>query len=218
MLERSAQAPQHWRQEFTEAAVRDFVLKTSPDVVLFQELPRMVPFVETHGMIKANPETHSGNLAVLVKQELLATEPSHVTIKGCAVLVTFGDLTIANVHLEPGPAGTGKRLEQFAEIVEASPTSNIVIAGDTNTRVDEEEPLAEAGLLGERPPQPTWNGKKNRFRHGAEFSAYFTRWFATESVAVSDVKVWTDPIDSESEEFYLSDHFALSATVSLADG
>ncbi len=215
MLERSAQAPQQWRQEHTEAAVREFVLETSPDVVLFQELPRMVPFVESHGMIPANPESHSGNLAVLVKHELLAADPTHTIIKGCAVLTTFGDITIANVHCAPGSGGTSERFEQFAQIVEASPTPNILIAGDTNTRVDEEQPLADAGLLGERPPEPTWNGSKNRFRHGSEFKAYFTRYFATETLSVTDVKVWSKPIDTEVRPFFLSDHFALSGTVSL---
>lgn len=217
MLERSAQAPQHWPQESTEAAVRAFILETSPDVVLFQELPRMVPFVETHGMIPSNPESHSGNLAVLVKHELLATEPTHRTIEGCAVLTTFGDITIANVHLAPGAAGAGERLEQFAQIIEASPTANILIAGDTNTRVDEEEPLANAGLVGKRPSPATWNSRKNRFRHGAEFSAYFTRYFATESLIVSKVKVWTTPIEAQLATFFISDHFALSGTVTLGE-
>jgi len=217
MLERSAQAPPNWPQESTEAAVRHFILETSPDLVLFQELPRMVPFVETHGMIPANPESHSGNLAVLVKHDLLATEPTHTVVKGCAVLTTFGEITVANVHLAPGAASTGERLEQFARIIEASPTPNVLVVGDTNTRVDEEEPLAEAGLVGKRPPEATWNGKKNRFRHGAEFKAYFTRYFATEALVVSKVKVHSMPIEAQAAKFFLSDHFALSGTVALDD-
>ncbi len=215
MLERSAQAPQQWGQENTEAAVREFVLETSPDIVCFQELPRTVPFVETHGMIPANPESHSGNLAVLVKHDLLADEPAHIEIKGCAVLVTFGEITIANVHLAPGGGGLAERLEQTARIVEASPTPNILIVGDTNSRVAEERYFADAGLVGDRPPKATWNSRRNRFRPGAEFSAYFTRYFATETLAVDEVAVWTEPVESGATTFFLSDHFALSGRVSL---
>lgn len=216
MLERSAQAPHTWTQEDTEAAVRDFVLEVEPDVVLFQELPRMVPFIETHGMIPSNPVSHSGNLATLVKHELLATEPTYDVVDGCALLTTFGQVTIANVHFEPGPGGTSGRLEQAARVVEASRTADLLIVGDTNTRVDEEHYFADAGLLGEKPPSPTWNSRSNRFRSDApEFAAYFTRWFATESVDISEVKVWTVPTMSQNKRFCLSDHYAMSGAATL---
>ncbi len=218
MLERSAQAPQNWRQENTEAHVRATVLEQSPDLVLLQELPRMVPFIETHGMIKANPQSHSGNLAMLVKHELLDPEPAFTTVKGVAILATFGDLTVANVHLAPGPAGTAERLEQLAKVVEASPTKRLLVVGDTNTRLDEEEALADAGLTGVKPSPATWNSKRNKFRHGgAEFTAYFTRWFASPGVTVTDVEVWNDPIEASGHSFYPSDHFALAGTVTTDD-
>lgn len=219
MLERSAQAPSEWGMEHTEAEVRSRLLAAAPDLVLFQELPRMVPYLETHGMIRANPETHNGNLAILVRHQLLADEgvsgPQVVTVKGCGVLVTFASgLTIANVHLAPGQGAMGERLEQLAQIVESSPTPHLLIVGDTNTRVEEEVPLAEAGLTGAKPPHATWNSKSNRFhRNSARFNAYFTRWFATESVEVSDVEVWRDPVVHNGKQFHLSDHFAMSGSV-----
>ena len=61
-MARPANAPQHWELHDTEAFVRQSVLDRSPSVVLFQELPGLVPYIETHAMVGANPRTHSGNL------------------------------------------------------------------------------------------------------------------------------------------------------------
>ncbi len=226
MLERSDQAPASWGVEHSEHAVRERVLGWAPDIVLFQELPRMVPYLETHGMIRANPLTHQGNLATLVRLEVLAAEgdegPRVTVVDGCALLVTFADgLTIANVHLAPGPAAVGERLEQFARIVEASPTPTILIVGDTNTRVAEEAPLADAELRGVRPRQPTWDSKRNRFRQdGRAFTAHFTRWFASPGVKVAGVQVDREPVEVDGTAFHLSDHYSLRGSVALstADG
>ena len=227
MLERSAQAPHTWGIEHTEQAVRERVLECAPDMVLFQELPGMVPFLETHDMIRANPTTHQGQLATLCAHQLLADErrdagsstaaPVVTVVNGCAVLVTLASgLTVANVHLSPGPGATGQRLEQFADVVESSPTPHLLIIGDTNTRVDEIQPLADAGLVGAKPPKPTWDGKRNRFHADIpEFSAYFTRFFATEAVSVSEVKVLDRPWSVDEDTFYLSDHHGLMVTVDL---
>ena len=181
----------------------------------------MVPYLETHGMLRANPETHNGNLAFLVRHQLLADEgvdgPPVTTVRGCAVMATFANgLTIANVHLAPGPGAMGERLEQLAQVVESSPTPHLLIVGDTNTRVDEAFPLADAGFTGAKPSQPTWNSKSNRFHDDVpEFSAYFTRWFATELVEVSDVEVWQEAVVHDGHRFHLSDHFAMSGSVRL---
>jgi endonuclease/exonuclease/phosphatase family metal-dependent hydrolase len=218
MFEPSAEAPLSWEVFDTEAAVRELVLAAAPDVVLYQELPGLVPFVETHDMIKANPRTHNGNLATLVTHELAASAPGFTVVEGCAVLATFADpaVTVANVHLAPGRGAAGERLDQLARIVEASPTEALVVIGDTNTRVAEAELLAEAGLHGARPPRPTWDSRRNRFRTGmAEFAAYFTRWFASPDVAVTDVRVWHEPLERLGHRFHLSDHYALSGVIHL---
>jgi endonuclease/exonuclease/phosphatase family metal-dependent hydrolase len=219
LMKRSAQAPHTWGIENTEAAFREIALAHSPDIIVLQELPAMVPFVETHGMIRANPESHSGHLATLVKHELIARGPTVVTVVGCAILATFDDdLTVANVHLAPG---TGKRSEaqrlgQLARIVEASPTPELLIVGDTNTRVGEVDTLESAGLRGARPPRPTWDSRVNRFnsmRDSHEFRAYFTRWFASPGVSVSDLTVLDSPIETDGHSFHLSDHFGLFGRV-----
>lgn len=222
MLERSAEAPHTWGIEHTEQAIRERVLEQSPDIILFQELPGMVPFIETHDMVRANPKTHQGNLATLCTHGLLADEkrengPIITVVDGCAVLLTLASgLTVANVHLAPGPGATGLRLEQMANVVESSPTPHLLVIGDTNTRVDEMEPLAEAGLVGAKPPKPTWDGKRNRFHADIpEFKAYFTRFFATEAVAVSDVTVLDHPWTVDDDTFYLSDHHGLMVSVDL---
>ena len=59
MLERSAEAPVLWEQYNTEETIRQQILNVNPDIVLLQELPGVVPFVETHDMIKENPKSHS---------------------------------------------------------------------------------------------------------------------------------------------------------------
>ena len=216
MLERSASAPIYWDSSATEAVVRDEVLRVQPDVVLYQELPGLVPFVETHEMMRANPRSHSGNLATLVTSELMATEPSVSVVEGCAILTTFGDrdLTIANVHLTAGKGADGDRLMQLTRVISASPTKALLIVGDTNMRVAEADTLTHLGFTGEQPPHVTWDSRRNQFRsHGAEFSAYFTRWFASPGVTVSDVVVHRNPIEHDDHKFFISDHYALSGTV-----
>ena len=218
MLERSAQAPHTWRVEQTEMEVRARVGAVDPDIVLFQGLPRMVPYLETHDMLRANPESHNGNLATLVRRELLEREVPVITVvAGCGLLATWRNgLTVANVHLAPGPAAVGERLEQMARVVESSPTPHLMVVGDTNTRVDEAEILADAGLTGARPPHPTWDGRRNPFHADLPaFSAYFTRWFATDGVEVGDVRVLRKPVEVDGERFHLSEDFALTGSIRL---
>jgi len=216
MLERSASAPLHWEAGNTEAVVRQTVLDLAPDVVLYQELPGLVPFVETHAMMKANPRSHSGNLATLVSNDLAATKLKVNVVERCAVLTTFVDreLTIANVHLVAGKGAGPDRLMQLTQVIEASPTLALVIVGDTNMRVAEADALIKLGFSGDKPPQRTWDSRRNHFRKDMpEFSAYFTRWFASPGVSVSNVRVHQDPIEADGRSFFVSDHYALSGSI-----
>ena len=221
MLERSEEAPPSWGEEHTQAAVREVVLDLSPDIVLFQELPGVVPYVETHAMVKANPMSHSGNLATLTGHHLADEEILHTVVPRCGLLVTFveRDLTIANVHLSPSQAGAEERLTQLEAIIEASPTADLVVIGDTNTRTAEEPNIAALGLTGDRPPRPTWDGRRNRFRGPAgDFVAYFSRHFASPSVTVQDVKVLAgSAIEEGAHRFHLSDHFGFTGTIVTDD-
>ncbi|MBT8241244.1 MAG: hypothetical protein KJN63_08460 [Acidimicrobiia bacterium] len=223
LMKRSAQAPPTWGVEQTEAAFRQIALHCSPDIITLQELPALVPFVETHGMIRANPKSHSGHLATLVKHEILATTPNVLVVSGCAILTSFDEqLTVANVHLSPGAGKRAEahRLEQMARIVEASPTPRLFIVGDTNTRISELGALGGAGLRGDRPPQPTWDSRANQFNSGREtreFRAYFTRWFASPGVSVGGVDVLDSPIEHDGHLFHLSDHFGLSGRVTTKE-
>ncbi|MEL6982948.1 MAG: endonuclease/exonuclease/phosphatase family protein [Actinomycetota bacterium] len=220
MLARSQEAPSSWTQEHVEAEVRTLLLDWSPDVVLLQELPGIVPYVETHDMIRANPRSHSGNLAVLVGHHLLDEDVSWSVVEGCAVLTTWPDrdLTIANVHLAPGSAGTAQRLAQLQAIVEASPTDDLVILGDTNTRAAEQVAIEAMGLRAPRPPRPTWDGRRNPFNGpGGEFIAYFTRGYTAGSIGIVDQVVRTGGITVDGHSFHLSDHFALEVTVGRSE-
>ena len=174
------------------------------------------------GALQAAQGARREDLATLVRHEVLAREgpdgPRLTVVAGCALLVTLADgLTIANVHLSPGPAAVAERLDQLARIVEASPTPTLLIAGDTNTRVAEEAPLAEAALVGTRPPHATWDSKRNGFRSDApRFTAHFTRWFASPGVKVSGVKVDREPVEVDGHAFHLSDHYSLRGSVALS--
>lgn len=218
MLERPSTAPLFWEVSNTEAVVREQVLQVEPDIVLFQELPGMVPFVETHSMIPANPKSHSGHLATLVRNQLATSELKIATVDGCAILTTFVelDLTIANVHLPAGKGAEADRMMDLSQVIEASPTLPLVIVGDTNMRVAEADALTGMGFSGDKPPHPTWDSRRNNFRTDAyEFSAYFTRWFASPGVTVSGVQVHRGPIKHDDREFFVSDHYALSGHIAI---
>ncbi|MEM9651140.1 MAG: endonuclease/exonuclease/phosphatase family protein [Actinomycetota bacterium] len=219
MLERPAAAPLDWEQEHTQAEVRDIVLAESPDVVTFQELPGVVPYVETHDMVRSNPRSHSGNLATLIGNDLMEeSAPRPITVPGCGLLTVLADrVTIANVHLAAGPGQGSVRRDQLEAVVAAAPTPAVVIVGDSNTRLDEEDGLATLGLAGPRPPEPTWDSRRNRFRDdGREFVAFFTRAWTVGPASVTDLRVLSrTTVDVGDGPFHLSDHYALVGTVSL---
>ena len=222
MLERPAAAPLDWEPEHTQAEVRTVLLEESPDIVTFQELPGVVPYVETHDMIRANPRSHSGNLATLVGNDLLEeAAPRAITVPGCGLLtVLFETVTVANVHLAPGPGQAATRREQLEAVLAAAPTTAVAIVGDSNTRLDEEDGLAALGLSGARPPAPTWDSRRNRFRtDGPQFTAFFTRAWTHGPASVTEQRVLSRPtVDVGTGPFHLSDHYALLGTINLAGG
>lgn len=224
MLERSAEAPASVSHDQIENAIREFTLAVEPDVVCWQELPNKVPFVETLDLMQATTQSHSGRMATLVAKAsaLSASEPTIEVVDGVGLLTTFADhdgrpaFTVGNVHLEPGKGGVSRRLEQLGELVSKSPTELIVITGDTNMRLADVEFVAQAGFSTPKPPRPTWNSKRNHFRDdGYEFTAYFTRMFASPGIEISEMVVHDKPTEVDGTKFYWSDHFALSATLSI---
>jgi endonuclease/exonuclease/phosphatase family metal-dependent hydrolase len=213
MMESSAQAPPDWDQTETEAAIRNVVLGVQPDVICYQELPGLVPFVETHRMFPTTPESHSGNLAMLVTPRMYESRPRVQVVGDYAILATFDDwLTVANVHLVSGRAGAGRRRQQLDRVSAASPTDELLIVGDMNMRVAE---VGEVdGLNSPNPPSPTWDSRANRFREDSpKFTAYFTRWFSTSGLEVEDIAVLRDPVRERGATFHLSDHYAMSGIV-----
>lgn len=224
MLELSAQAPVSLQHFQIEDAIRTFTLDQNPDVVCWQELPNQVPFVETLDLLQATTQSHSGRLATLVaKDSPLSTPPPAIqAIDGVGLLSTFPEhegraaFSIGNVHLEPGKGAVGHRLEQLGAIVSASPTELLVIVGDTNMRVADVEFVTSAGFATPKPPRPTWNSRRNRFRpDGYEFSAYFTRFFVSPGLKISNMTVHDAPTTLDGASFYWSDHFALSAKITV---
>lgn len=217
MFERSDFAPSGWRMDQTEAAVRRFVMELDPDFVLFQELPGMIPFIDTHDMVPANAKGQSGDIATLARHSLMPDiRASRVK---SAVLTHIGgsDLTLANVHLPSSSGGDRYRRYAVEDIQSANPQTHLALIGDTNTRVKEEKTMAKLGLIGARPPSPTWNGRLCKFRRdNRNFTAYFTRAFHSKGVTLDDVKVWTHPMEERGYSFHLSDHFPMSGLISTA--
>jgi len=217
LLEPSAEAPANWRMDLTESKVREFILKLQPDFVFFQELPALVPYVEKYDLIPSSTISHSGTIATIAKEELMDDlESKSIGRFGVFTAVRSARLTFANVHLEPGRDGDFKRLEMLRTISNTCPTDALAIIGDTNMRVGEEGSLEPLGLAGARPPRPTWDTKRNHYRKkGRSFTSYFTRYFHSDYVEVDNIVVHDEPIEHEGDEFFLSDHFALSGRVAV---
>ena len=219
LLERSANAPLLWEQCDAEEVFRQHVLNDPPDIILLQELPGLVPFVETHKMIKANPKSHSGNLATLVAHTIEEDSISFISIPGFALLTTFESfgLTIANVHLAPGKGQSQSRMDQLAAVIAQSPCERVAIIGDTNSRSDEVARVREAGLHAPELPEPTWDSFKNRFHLGApRFRANFTRCFTHPKIHAEDLEVISTPVERDDKKFYISDHFALKGSLTFS--
>ena len=200
-----------------EAKVREFILENDPDFVFFQELPGLVPYVETHDLIPANTTSHSGNIATIVRKNLM-DELDSKPVGRFAVLTTMpsAGISFANVHLEPGRNGDSKRLSSLKRLITECKTPGLVVVGDTNTRTNEQEQIGPLGLEGKLPPRATWNSRKNLFREGGnKYTAYYTRYFHSKNVNVTSIKVWDRPIKEDAREFFLSDHFAMSGTAKV---
>jgi len=165
----------------------------------------------------------SCRIATLVWRDTAGrANPEIIAVDGVGLLTTFPErddraaFTIANVHLEPGAGGAGRRLEQLGVLVSKSPTERLLIVGDTNTRISDVEFIEQAGFAAPKPPRPTWNSRKNQFRSGgAEFTAYFTRMFASPGIEISEQVVYDSPAETDGASFYWSDHFALSGSVEV---
>ena len=214
LFERSDQAPPLWRTDQTEAAVRDLVLEIKPDFVFFQELPGLVPFVETHDMVPANCKSHSGDMATLAKKELMDDLKSWTACGAVMTEIKSAGLTLANVHLRPGNEGRWHRVANLNDIKQAAKTDAVLVVGDTNTRLDESKNIAQIGMIGDKPPKPTWDSRSNQFRNGGrEYTTYYTRYFHTEDLKVSEVTVWDQPLVEDEFEFHLSDHYPISGKV-----
>ncbi|MDB2318068.1 hypothetical protein N9V88_00615 [bacterium] len=215
LLENSHAAPLGWRMDQAESLVRERVLAVDPDFVCFQELPGLVPYVETHDLIPANTVSHSGNLATLVRRELLDQVESRAVGRSAVLsAIESAGISIANVHLPPGGHGKAERLAVIERIVSICPTPKLLVLGDTNTRIGETSAIEGLGVRGELPPAPTWDSRRNRFRHeGKRFTAYFTRYFHSDGVRVKDVKVFNQSWNVDGAHFFLSDHFALAGRV-----
>ncbi len=217
MMERSDFAPANWRIDQTEAAVRDLVMRHDPDVVLFQELPGMVPFIETHDMAPANNKGQTGDIATLVRRSMMLGLTA--TTSENSVLIQFAQapITLANVHLPSGKGGANYRKYAVQDIKKDCQTDELLVVGDTNTRTREEKTFRMLGLSGKRPPEPTWNGRISKYRHAArEYTAYFTRAFHTKGVQLKDMQLLTEPVTNGATPFHVSDHFPLMGRFEVA--
>jgi len=217
MMDRSEYAPSAWRPDQTEAVIRETVLRLDPDFVLFQELPGVVPFIEPYDMAPANARGQSGDIATLVRRSLMPEISARRHKNAVLTHIAASDLTLANVHL-PSSAGADKdRIAAMKRIVSEAGTTHVAVIGDTNTRIAEEDEIESTGLIGARPPEPTWNGRLCKFRRDARgYTAYYTRAFHSEGLRLEDQSVLTQPCEVKGSVFHLSDHFALFGRIAQA--
>jgi endonuclease/exonuclease/phosphatase family metal-dependent hydrolase len=216
MLERSDSAPAGWRIDQTEAAVRSFTLEADVYFVLFQELPGLVPYLDTHDMVPTNTKGQSGDVATLARRDLMPQITASRLDNAVLMHIASLNLTIANVHLPSGRGRDHDRLEIIKRIQSTSKTKHLAIIGDTNTRTAEEGAITGLGLRGARPPEPTWNGRLSKYRQDDRtFTAYFTRAFHSTSLEIASVKVWSQPTEQRGHTFHLSDHFAMSVQITI---
>ena len=220
MLETSKDVPSGWDSDYTEDAIRRFVLRLKPHWVFFQEVPGPVPpFVEGYVLIRQQTKSHSGgNIVTLLREDLSVLPITHSLSEGFGVQSELHgvDTTIANVHLAPGKAGAALRLNMLERIRDATTSSRVLVVGDTNTRLAEEKKIGKLGLSGAKPPSATWDSRINRFRAGMSgFSAYYTRYFVAGNIQVGEVTVHDKPLNVDGKKFHLSDHFPLSAKFAI---
>jgi hypothetical protein len=217
MMERSEYAPANWRMDQTEAIIRQTVLAADPDFVLFQELPGLVPYIDTHDMVPANAKGQSGDIATLVRRDLAPHIEATRSENAVIARIKPADLDLVNVHLPSGAGGGFDRLARVKAIRNACRSTHMAVIGDSNTRTKEEKAIKALGLMGERPPEPTWNGRLGRFRRDARgYTSYFTRAFHSGGITLNAQKVWTAPVKASGATFHISDHFALSGVLKIS--
>lgn len=217
MLVSSEQAPSGWDAEYTEDAIRRFILREQPHWVLFQEIPDHVPYTEGYSLVRQQTESHCGSIVTLMRDDMADIPITHTIVDRCAVLSHLPglDTTIANVHLTPGKSGAASRLRMLERIRDAA-SDRILVVGDTNTRVDEEKEISGLGFACDRPPSVTWDTRVNRYRSEMrKYSAYYTRYFIKGDLQVRGVGVANTPLNVDGKKFFLSDHFALSGTLDI---
>jgi hypothetical protein len=107
-------------------------------------------------------------------------------------------------------------MSQLSAVIEASPTEQIAIIGDTNTRQVEISKIKDAGLIVPDLPEPTWNSYRNQFHDGGPlFKASFTRCLAHPDLKISDLQVLEGKVIRNEKSFHISDHFALFGRIQL---
>jgi len=217
----SDEAPAAWSVDATTKAIATKVAALGPDVVALQEAGRFNG-IDGYQVVDATTNSHAGPLLTLVKDELAkGVQMSSGALEGFAVITVLGvgspaPLAIANVHLEPFASGSDIRLEQLSVVAEVAPVDNLVVIGDTNSRVSEVRRFEGLGFKTPKPPAPTWDSIRNSFhRESRGFRAYFTRSLVKGGVSLDEQTVWNQPLQRQQRRFYLSDHFALGGSVSI---
>jgi hypothetical protein len=169
-------------------------------------------------MVPANAKGQTGDIATLARRDLMPDITASRLKNAVLTHIGSSDVTLANVHLPSGRGGDHDRMSAIKAIQAASPTTHLAIIGDSNTRTKEEPGIAKLGLSGDRPPFPTWNGRLCKYRRdNRNFTAYFTRAFHSAGISVDHVNVWSDPLNERDHLFHLSDHFAMSGRIALAN-
>ncbi|KAG2439230.1 hypothetical protein HXX76_004592 [Chlamydomonas incerta] len=227
--------PAEWSMRLQHQKLAEFILEHRPDLLCLQEcfagIPANASLKEAYEFCTVAVPSHRGSCMIARRRdsplELLA-EPPPCAVGPCLVLrLRLGGqaLTAACAHLAPFEEYAPKRQQQIARIVAAAPADvPLLLAGDMNMREKETPAAGEAGLLdawveaGSPPDQRwTWDTRTNKYYDGGrEYTARYDR-ILYRGCHVGGLRVTANTPASASRHHFLSDHFALLATVTLPE-
>ncbi|KAG2453583.1 hypothetical protein HYH02_001801 [Chlamydomonas schloesseri] len=215
------------------AKLAELILAHRPDLLCLQECfsgtPANPTLSEAYEFCPLAVPSHRGSCMVARRRDSplqILSEPPPCAVGPCLLLrLRLGgvDFTAACAHLAPFQEYAPKRLQQIGGIVTAAPAQlPLLLAGDMNMREKETPAAGGAGLLdawveGGSPPGQrwTWDTRVNKYYDGGhEYTARYDR-ILYRGCHVGDLRVTANTPASDNPSHFLSDHFALMATVTL---
>ncbi|PNW75306.1 hypothetical protein CHLRE_12g521600v5 [Chlamydomonas reinhardtii] len=225
--------PSDWSMRKQHEQLARLILQHQPDLLCLQECFSGIPANDTlkgaYEFCALAVPSHRGDCMIARRRDSpleLLPQPPPAAVGPCLLLrLRLGgqELTAACAHLAPFAENAPKRMQQIARIVAAAPSElPLLLAGDMNMREKETPAAGEVGLMdawveaGSPPGQRwTWDTRTNKYYDGGhEYTARYDR-ILYRGCHVGGLRVTGNTPASDDPHHFLSDHFALLATVTL---